>query len=177
MGSEATRRSADERLAGAWELLDAGTEYYTSVQTIIPLATISEALFTTFYNRLVRRDVNPPAQTYLLGFDSMPIRAEKSLYDLATWSQEHPGLARTLTGTRTERILDLLEAEALPPAWTQKSGASGGPAFSLTWIATGIPSQPGLREPGPRLRPTPSSTRSSSTSGAKDRTPTSVRGG
>jgi rifampicin phosphotransferase len=103
-----------ELLAGAWKLLDAGTEYYTSVQTIIPLATISEALFTTFYNRLVRREGDPPAQTYLLGFDSMPIRAEKSLYDLATWSQEHPGLARTLTGTRTERILDLLEAEALP---------------------------------------------------------------
>jgi rifampicin phosphotransferase len=105
---------AKELLASARKLLDAGTEYYTSVQTIIPLASISEALFTTFYNRLVRREGDPPAQTYLLGFDSMPIRADKSLYDLATWSHEHPGLARTLSGTPTERILDLLEAEVPP---------------------------------------------------------------
>jgi hypothetical protein len=51
----------------------------------------SEALFTMFYNRLVRREGDPPAQTFLLGFDSMPILAEKSLYDLASWSREHPG--------------------------------------------------------------------------------------
>ncbi len=105
---------AKELLAGAGKLLDAGTEYYTSVQTIIPLASISEVLFTTFYNRLLRREGDPPAQTYLLGFDSMPIRADKSLYDLATWSHEYPGLARTLSGTPTERILDLLEAEGPP---------------------------------------------------------------
>src|SRR5215211_2707968 len=105
---------AKELLAGARELLDAGTEYYTSVQTIIPLAYLSEALFTTFYNRLVRREGDPPAQTFLLGFDSMPIRAEKSLYDLAAWSREHPGLVRALAGTPSEHILDLLGAEAPP---------------------------------------------------------------
>jgi pyruvate,water dikinase len=105
---------ANELLAGARKLLDAGTEYYTSVQTIIPLASLSEALFTTFYNRLVRREGDPPAQTFLLGFDSMPIRAEKSLYDLATWSREHPGLVRALAGTPSEQILDLLGAEVPP---------------------------------------------------------------
>src|SRR5215207_9902519 len=106
--------SAKELLAGARELLDAGTEYYTSVQTIIPLAYLSEALFSMFYNRLVRREGDPPAQTFLLGFDSMPILAEKSLYDLASWSREHPGLARTLAGTPSEQILDLLGAEGPP---------------------------------------------------------------
>src|SRR5215216_7760367 len=44
----------------------------------------------------------------------MPIRAEKSLYDLATWSREHPGLARALAGTPSEQILDLLGAEGPP---------------------------------------------------------------
>jgi rifampicin phosphotransferase len=106
---------ANELLAGAQILLDAGTEYYTSVQTIIPLAYLSEALFTTFYNRLVWREGDPPAQTFLLGFDSMPIRAEKSLYDLATWSREHPGLARALVGTPSQQFLDLLGAEGTPP--------------------------------------------------------------
>ena len=106
---------ANELLAGAQKLLDAGTEYYTSVQTIIPLAYLSEALFTTFYNRLVWREGDPPAQIFLLGFDSMPIRAEKSLYDLATWSREHPGLAGALVGTPSQQILDLLGAEGTPP--------------------------------------------------------------
>src|SRR5829696_8702063 len=102
---------ANELLAGARELLDAGAEYYTSVQTIIPLAASSEMLFTAFYNRLVRREGDPPPQTFLLGFDSMPIQAEKSLYDLGTWSREHPDLARALARTPSEQILDLLHAE------------------------------------------------------------------
>src|SRR3712207_4581928 len=66
-------------LEAARELLDAGAEYYTSVQTIIPLAASSELLFTAFDDRLARREGDPPAQTFLLGFDSAPIRAEKSL--------------------------------------------------------------------------------------------------
>src|SRR5215217_8275983 len=102
---------ATKLLAGARELLDAGAEYYTSVQTIIPLAASSEALFTAFYNRLVRREGDPPPQTFLLGFESMPIRAEKSLYDLGTWSREHPGLARVLEGTPSDQVRNLLHAE------------------------------------------------------------------
>jgi pyruvate,water dikinase len=83
-----------ELLAGARALLDAGTEYYTSVQTIIPIAATSEVAFSSFYNRAVRRSGDPAAQTFLLGFDSAPIRAEKSLYDLAGWTREHPELTR-----------------------------------------------------------------------------------
>jgi rifampicin phosphotransferase len=101
-------------LAGVRELLDAGTEYYTSVQTIIPIAATSEMLFTGFFDRLISREGDPAGQTFLLGFDSTPIRAEKSLYDLATWSREHPSLARTLAGIPSEHILDLIGAEVPP---------------------------------------------------------------
>jgi pyruvate,water dikinase len=85
-----------ELLGGVVELLDAGTEYYTAVQTIIPIAVTSEVLFTTYYERLVRRAGDPPALTFLLGFDSMPIRAEKSLHELATWVAGHDDLAAVL---------------------------------------------------------------------------------
>jgi phosphohistidine swiveling domain-containing protein len=112
---------ATKLLEGARDLLDAGAEYYTSVQTIIPLAASSEALFTTFYNRLVRREGDPPPQTFLLGFDSTPIQAEKSLYDLATWTREHPGLARALAGTPSEQIEDLLHTEE-PPSGVDREG-------------------------------------------------------
>src|SRR5215218_7668893 len=101
--------------AGARELLDAGTEYYTSVQTIIPIAATSEMLFTGFYDRLIRREGDPPGQIFLLGFDSTPIRAEKSLYDLAMWCGEHPELAAALLDTPSERALELLRMEE-PPA-------------------------------------------------------------
>jgi rifampicin phosphotransferase len=106
---------AGDLLAGVEELLEAGAEYYTSVQTIIPLAAMSEIMFTQFYERLVRREGDPPAQTFLLGFDSLPIRAEKSLHDLGTWTREHPDLAGALESTPSERVLELLQ-RAEPPA-------------------------------------------------------------
>jgi phosphohistidine swiveling domain-containing protein len=106
--------SATRLLEGARELLNAGAEYYTSVQTIIPLAASSEAAFTAFYDRFVRREGDPPAQTFLLGFDSTPIRAEKSLYDLAMWCREDPELATALVDTPSDRALDLLHTVELP---------------------------------------------------------------
>ena len=106
--------SAVGLLAGVRELLDAGTEYYTSVQTIIPIAATSEMLFTGFYDRLISREGDPPGQIFLLGFDSTPIRAEKSLYDLGMWCGEHPKLAAALLDTPSERTLELLRMEEPP---------------------------------------------------------------
>ena len=79
--------SSAELMAGVVELLDAGTEYYTAVQTIIPVAASSEVIFTRFYKSLVQRAGDPPAETFVLGGDSSPIRAEKSLWDLAAWTR------------------------------------------------------------------------------------------
>jgi rifampicin phosphotransferase len=113
---------AADLVAGVAELLDAGTEYYTSVQTIIPIAATSEILFTQFYDRLVRRPGDPPATTFLVGFDSLPIRAEKSLYDLAGWARSQPGLAETVLATATETLLAILHGEdprAQEPAWAE----------------------------------------------------------
>ena len=141
-------------LAGARELLDAGTEYYTSVQTIIPIAATSEVLFTGFYDRLIRREGDPPAQTFLLGFDSTPIRAEKSLYDLAMWCGEHPELAAALLDTPSERALELLRME-VPPAGVDERGV-GRVAVALPDSPGPLRArrlQPGLREPRAGRRP------------------------
>lgn len=88
--------STPELMTGAGELLDGGTEYYTSVQAIIPIAASSEVIFTQFYDRFVRRSGDPAASTFLLGYDSAPIRAERSLYALATWTRTHDELAVAL---------------------------------------------------------------------------------
>jgi pyruvate,water dikinase len=100
-------------LDGVTELLDAGTVYYTAVQTIIPLAASSETAFTTFYRRLVRRAGDPPAATFLLGFDSAPIRAERSLYELAAWTRTHADLTAALLAAPPERTVERLDGE--PP--------------------------------------------------------------
>ena len=92
------------------------------MQTIIPIAATSEVLFTQFYDRLVRRDGDPAAPTFLLGFDSLPIRSEKSLYDLARWARSQPGLVEALLATPTERLLAILrnaDPRAAEPAWSE----------------------------------------------------------
>jgi rifampicin phosphotransferase len=106
----------EELLAGVQQLLDAGTEYYTAVQTIIPAAATSEMLFTWFYDSVVRTKDDPPAQVFLLGYDSEPIRAEKSLYDLATWTRDHPFLAESLLALPPQKFLEGA-AESEDPLW------------------------------------------------------------
>ena len=104
-----------ELLDGAVELLDAGTAYYTAVQTIIPQAVTSESAFTRYYEGLVRRPGDPPAVTFLVGFDSAPIRAEQSLFDLAAWARTRPALADALRGASPQSTAAAIDADE-PPA-------------------------------------------------------------
>jgi rifampicin phosphotransferase len=110
--------STDVLLAGVQELVDAAAEYYTAVQTIIPVAATSEVLFTWLYNSVVRTKVDPPAPVFLLGFNSAPIRAEKSLYDLATWTRSHQELAESLLASAPQRFLEKA-AESEDPLWRE----------------------------------------------------------
>ena len=72
-------------------------------------------MFTRFYERLVRRPGDPPAATFLLGFDSAPIRAERSLYDLATWTRARPALVGALSAASTQSTVAAIDADE-PPA-------------------------------------------------------------
>lgn len=107
--------TGEELLEGVQALLDAGTVYYTAVQSIIPLAATSELSFRAFYDKLVRRDGDPPAQAFLLGYDSEPIRAEKSLYDLAVWARNDPGLTSALLELPTAALAES-QRTGSPPA-------------------------------------------------------------
>ena len=108
--------STDELLAGVQELVDGAAEYYTAVQTIIPVAATSEVLFTWCYDSVVRTKDDPPAPVFLLGYDSAPIRAEKSLYDLATWTRSHPELADSLLALPPQTFLETA-VESQDPLW------------------------------------------------------------
>lgn len=82
--------------------------YGALISGAIPAAWISEALFTRYYNTFIRRRGDPPAQTFLLGFDSAPIQAEKSLYDLAQAALKYPALAAFLTETTAVQLVRIL---------------------------------------------------------------------
>ena len=123
-------------LAGAVELLEAGCEYYTAVQAIIPLAASSEVLFSAFYDRLVRRPGDPPAERFLLGFDSRPIEAEKSLWDLAAWTRSHPALAAALGSQPSAAIVDAFHAASLPAPDVDRESWDGWRARFQTHLDT-----------------------------------------
>jgi pyruvate,water dikinase len=118
---------AAELLAGAGEIVKAAANHYVDIQTgIIPVSTLSEATFTQVYNRFLKRKGGPPALAFLLGFDSEPIRAEKSLYDLASWTRTQPELASYLAHASSEHIAVAYASQTAPIAdvesWRQFTG-------------------------------------------------------
>ena len=111
-----TRAAAGRRGGAAGR----GHRVLHAVQTIIPLAATSEVAFTRFYDRAVRRAGDPPAATFLLGFDSLPIRAEKSLYELAGWTREHPELAAAAGRRRRPSWPGCCTTPSRCPMWTPR---------------------------------------------------------
>jgi pyruvate,water dikinase len=118
---------ATDLLAGAGEIVKAAANHYVNIQTgIIPVSTLSEAVFTNVYNRFIKRKGDPPALAFLLGFDSAPIQAEKSLYDLASWTRTQPELAGYLAHASSKDIAaayaSRTEPSAVVESWRQFTG-------------------------------------------------------
>ena len=105
-----------ELLADARRIVEAAASYYVSIQLVLAAVNASEAIFTSAYNRLIKRKSDPPALTFLLGFDSAPILAEKSLYDLAMWARGDDELAAYLARTSGKDIAAGCASQAAPIA-------------------------------------------------------------
>jgi phosphohistidine swiveling domain-containing protein len=107
--------SPAELLAGVNDLLAAFSQHLGSLMasTMGPSAG-SEMLFTNVYEKLVKREGDPAAPTFLMGFDSIPIKGEKALYDLALWCQEHAALVAYLTSAPADQIAGQLNRDEPP---------------------------------------------------------------
>jgi pyruvate,water dikinase len=106
---------AIELVNGASEIAHAAAEHYLTIQSgILPAAYMSETLFGAFYTKLIKRKDDPPSLAFLLGYDSAPIQAEKSLYDLATWARSHPELAGYVAATSGSAIAVALRQDVSP---------------------------------------------------------------
>jgi phosphohistidine swiveling domain-containing protein len=118
--------TATQLLDGAREIVTAAAEHYLTIQSgILPAAYISEMLFTIAYNRLMKRRNDPPALTFLLGYDSVPIQVEKSLYDLAQWAREQPGLAATLLHMSNDQFAAATHSPQSPQTASQTTQVEG----------------------------------------------------
>ncbi|UCD98121.1 MAG: hypothetical protein JSV42_14345 [Chloroflexota bacterium] len=74
----------------------------------------SEGLFTNVYEKLIRKEGDPSAPTFLMGFDNKPLQSEKALFDLAQWCQNNEPLVAYLAETPAEQLVDELSAEITP---------------------------------------------------------------
>jgi pyruvate,water dikinase len=102
-------------LNGVSDLMEAVIDFYgTLLGGVIPAAWISEGIFTAVYKLLIRGKNDPSPATFLLGFDSAPILAEKALYDLASWARDETHLAPYLVDTPASRLADHLEQRQTP---------------------------------------------------------------
>jgi rifampicin phosphotransferase len=107
--------SSVELVNSARQLTGSAIDAYGAlVSGVIPAAWISEAVFTNIYNRTMKRRDDPSAPTFLLGYDSLPIRADKLLYSLAEWAGQHPALAQCLERTPTLQLIALCESGQVP---------------------------------------------------------------
>ncbi len=109
-----TSISTTALLNGVRALLDVAAYYYLTIQSgILPAAYMSESLFTLVYDKLLKRQGDPPALTFFLGYDSTPIQAEKSLYDLAQWARAQTGLADTITQLSADQFTSAYQEKQL----------------------------------------------------------------
>ncbi len=63
----------------------------------------SEGALTRVYDRFVKREGDPPATTMIMGYDSIPVQADKSLYDLAILVQRERGAEGIPTEHKIQR--------------------------------------------------------------------------
>jgi pyruvate,water dikinase len=111
-------------LESARELMMAIGKFYTVIQaSTLPSASSSEIVFTRLYKLVSRKD-EPKAETLLFGLETVPLRAEKSLFDLGMWIREHPTLSDFMLHTPTDELAAALRidttADAVPVQdWTE----------------------------------------------------------
>ncbi len=101
-----------ELLEGATEIFTATAQYYNVAQSGgIPAAMMNEMIFSKYYDLLVKRKGYPQACKFVFGTENHAMRAEKALYDLATWAKDQPSLADYLSRTPADEICTALEAD------------------------------------------------------------------
>jgi phosphohistidine swiveling domain-containing protein len=145
-------------LDGVRAVFGAACRYFTEIQSTLPAAATSEALFTQLYDRTIRRAGDPSAMTFVMGFDTTALQAEKSLYDIAGWVKGAPALASYVGGASSEQLEADLGGKTPPagvpvelwPEWQQRVGQHLQ-AFGRTVYEFDFANATPAETPGPAL--------------------------
>ena len=112
--------NAMQLLDGTREIFRVTTEAYNVAQSgTIPNASSSEITFCKFYDWLVKRKADPEGATLLFGLDNQPLRAEKTLFDIAMWLQKQPDFAETLHRMPVGEIVATLNSSKDDFMWNE----------------------------------------------------------
>lgn len=74
----------------------------------------SEGLLTRVYDKIAKREGDPPATTLVMGYDSIPVQADKSLFNLSGWCAERNELSKHFLETTSEQLADQLTYDDQP---------------------------------------------------------------
>jgi len=108
-----------QALDGARGIFRLTAEAYNVAQSgTIPNASSSEISFCKFYNALVKRKSDPDGTTLLFGLENQPLRAEKSLFDIATWLRGQPDLAEIVKQKSGDEVVKMM-ASSDSSAWNE----------------------------------------------------------
>lgn len=114
----------------AQEVLDAAMYYLgTLLFATMGASAGSEGLLTRVYDRMVKREGDPLGTTLVMGYNSIPVQAEKSLFDLAMWCGEHAELTAYLLATPSTQIKEDLKENQLPDGVSDEDWLSFGDLF------------------------------------------------
>jgi phosphohistidine swiveling domain-containing protein len=106
---------AEEIWQVACDLMYAAAYHLAILQVdTLGAAAGSEGLFTALYNRFFYREGDPRAAEFLMGYDTIPVRSVKSLYDLADWAKDFSDLSEYLLQTPTDEIRSAMVGEGSP---------------------------------------------------------------
>ena len=104
------KMSAGELWQEAQEILTAAMYYACGLLFATMGASAgSEGLLTQVYNKMAKREGDPEANAMLMGWDNIPVRSEKSLYDIAMWIREDEELATYMLNTSSHELVGNLE--------------------------------------------------------------------
>ncbi|MBN2148283.1 MAG: hypothetical protein JW726_12920 [Anaerolineales bacterium] len=91
----------------------------------------AEMLHSRVYEKLIQRPGDPPAPVLIMGYDSLPIQAEKSLYDLAQFCQQHSDLAQVLLALSGRQLVEHLQGDQIPSALASETWQAFQQQFNL----------------------------------------------
>ncbi len=94
--------------------------YFTRIQLTLPAASISETLFTKFFQGAARRAGITDTSVLLLGFDTIALQSEKNLWDLSEWAKQNNTLGFYLKSNPATKIAEDFKSSILPAQVSQE---------------------------------------------------------